>query len=96
MHDLRDIAIANLKHSKETKKTCIKYGYTTLLMIVIWSVTGMGYFWPAWVITAFAISLLVREKQYRLRIQLKRSNTLNETEIENEINRIRSQEEKNS
>ena len=96
MNNLRDLAIANIRHKKETKKTFIKYGYTTLLMIIIWLVTGMGYFWPAWVIAAFAISLLVRERQHQLRLQSKRSQTLNENEIEIEIDRIKRQEEKNS
>ena len=31
------------------------YGFTELVLIIIWAITGHGYFWPVWPLLAFAL-----------------------------------------
>ena len=55
------------KYNKDEQRDLAKrYIGTSALMIFIWFVSGGGYFWPAWVIASFAISILAREANKRL------------------------------
>ena len=58
-------------HKEEQKNLATRYIGTSALMIIIWYVSGRGYFWPAWVIASFMISILAREANKRL---IKRKN----------------------
>ena len=53
-------------HKEEQKNLIVRYTGTSIFMIFIWFVSGGGYFWPAWVIASFAISLLAREASKKL------------------------------
>jgi len=39
-------------------RTVVWFGMVSLLMIVIWALTGRDYFWPVWPILGFAIAIV--------------------------------------
>ena len=85
MTGLRDKAISNIHLRKEMQQTLLRYILLTFFMIFVWGITGKGYFWPAWVIASFLISLIAKIIKSRLWIDL---NGLSEVEIKQEITRL--------
>ena len=55
--NLRDEALARLKHRKGLKKQLKTYVITNLTLIVIWAMSGQGDFWPAWSIVFWGLAL---------------------------------------
>lgn len=41
----------------------------TVLLVVIWALSGAGYFWPIWVIAWWGIALTMRSAPRRLRLR---------------------------
>ena len=58
--NLRDEALARLKHRKGLKKQLKTYVITNLTLIVIWAMSGQGDFWPAWSIVFWGLALVIR------------------------------------
>jgi hypothetical protein len=46
-----------VKAKRDFKAHCVVYVMVNLLLVVIWAVTGPGYFWPIWPIAGWGIGL---------------------------------------
>lgn len=55
---LRDLAVASLKKKANFKRTALLFVAIWVLLLVIWAVTGMGYFWPVWPILGMGLALV--------------------------------------
>jgi hypothetical protein len=55
--DLRKEAVASLNRKRAFRQTVFAYLVVNALLIVIWAVSGAGYFWPVWVIGGWGIGL---------------------------------------
>ena len=55
---LRELAVASLKKKAGFKRTAVTFVIIWVLLIVIWAVTGQGYFWPIWVIFGLGIATI--------------------------------------
>lgn len=42
---------------------CVIFGFMSIFSILIWLVTGMGMFWPIWVMAAFVLTVFVESLQ---------------------------------
>ena len=42
---------------------CVIFGFMSLFSILIWLVTGLGMFWPIWVMAAFVLTVFVESLQ---------------------------------
>ena len=83
--DLRKEAVASLKRKRAFKQTAITYVLVNTLLIVIWAVSGAGFFWPAFVIGGWGIGLAFQGwDAYRHR------RGISEDEVAQEMQRLRS------
>jgi len=55
----RDAAIHRLNRKRGFFSYIVGAVVVSLLMVVIWALSGRGYFWPAWVMLAFVVGLVV-------------------------------------
>ncbi len=55
----RDAAIHRLNRKRGFVSYVVGAVLVSLLMVVIWALSGGGYFWPAWVMLAFVVGLVV-------------------------------------
>ena len=55
--ELRKEALASIKRKRAFKQTAVTYVLVNALLIVIWAVSGAGFFWPAFVIGGWGIGL---------------------------------------
>ena len=54
------------------------------MFIVIWAMTGGGYFWPAWILGLWAIGLILHAWDVFMR------KPVTDADVENELRRMRS------
>lgn len=54
---LREQAIHQIKRKREFGMACVGAVILWILMIVIWAISGQGYFWPAWVVLGTLVAL---------------------------------------
>ena len=52
----RDQIRKRLKNQQDFQNYLAVWGGVSLLVIVIWAMTGMGYFWPMWPIMGMGIA----------------------------------------
>lgn len=55
--DPRTAAIARLKAKQHLRYQAVVFAVLTVFFVVIWAVSGAGYFWPIWIIGGFAVAL---------------------------------------
>ena len=55
--ELRKSAIKAIKHRREFWNHVVAYCIVNIFLIVIWYVSGRGYFWPGWVLAGWGIGL---------------------------------------
>ena len=55
--DLRDEAIKSLKAKREFKAHLLAYVLVNTLLIVIWAVSGVGFFWPIFPLLGWGIGI---------------------------------------
>ena len=55
--DLRDQAVASIKRKQAFKQMVVAYVAVNALLILVWAVSGAGYFWPVWVLGGWGIGL---------------------------------------
>jgi hypothetical protein len=55
--ELREAAVHQLKRQREFGRHVVSYVVVNAMLILIWYVTGHGYFWPAWVLGGWGIGL---------------------------------------
>ena len=53
----RDVAVKRLKAKRDFRTHVAIYLIVNALLVVIWAVTGAGYFWPIWPIAGWGIGL---------------------------------------
>ena len=79
--DPRKEAIERLKARRELSTHVVSYLVVNTFLVVVWFLTGAGYFWPAWVLAGWGIGLVLHV--YTVFFQ----RPISETEIEREIGR---------
>lgn len=42
---------------------CVIFGFMSVFSVLIWLITGMGMFWPIWVVAAFILTVFVESLQ---------------------------------
>lgn len=42
---------------------CVVFGFMSVFSVLIWLITGMGMFWPIWVVAAFILTIFVESLQ---------------------------------
>jgi hypothetical protein len=55
----RQDAIERLRAKRDLSKHLIVFAVVNAAVVVIWVVTGAGYFWPVWLIAGWGIALLL-------------------------------------
>ena len=55
--ELRDMAIARLKKKSEFWSHVLAYVLVNAFLVVIWTVTGGGFFWPVFPLLGWGIGL---------------------------------------
>jgi len=56
-NDKRDAAIKRVEAKRAFRFHLALYGAVNLLLIVVWAITGAGYFWPMWPILGWGIGI---------------------------------------
>ncbi|HET8928507.1 MAG TPA: 2TM domain-containing protein [Microbacterium sp.] len=56
--NLRDQAISSLKAKRGFWNFLLVAVVISALMVVVWALTGMGYFWPMWPMFGLAIAVV--------------------------------------
>lgn len=57
LEEARETAVKRLQAQRQFKATLVSGVGVVLLMVVIWLLSGQGYFWPIWVMFGFGIAL---------------------------------------
>jgi hypothetical protein len=55
----RGAAIERLRAKRDLSSHVIVYLVVNAALVVIWAVTGAGYFWPVWIIAGWGVGLLL-------------------------------------
>ena len=55
--DRREAAVKRVKAKRDFKNHIAAYLIVNTLLVVIWAVSGGGYFWPIWVIAGWGVGL---------------------------------------
>ena len=59
-HDERRVAaIARIGDKRDFRNHALVYCAVNALLVVIWAVSGAGYFWPIWPIAGWGIALVL-------------------------------------
>ena len=56
-HELRTQAVHRLKSRHAFWRTAFTFLVVAGLLVVVWLLSGMGYFWPAWAMLGMGIAL---------------------------------------
>jgi hypothetical protein len=56
---LRNAAIGRLKVRHAFQVDVVSYVIINALLVVVWAVSGAGYFWPIWVMFGWGIGLVL-------------------------------------
>jgi hypothetical protein len=54
-----EAAIKRLRDRRALTQDVVAYVVINAGLIIIWALTGGGYFWPAWVLGAWAVGLVL-------------------------------------
>ena len=57
--DRKQAAIKRLEAKRGFSKHLVVYVIVNALLVVIWAVTGRGYFWPIWPLAGWGIGVAV-------------------------------------
>ncbi|MGZ4682655.1 MAG: 2TM domain-containing protein [Acidimicrobiales bacterium] len=55
----RAAAIERLKEKRSFSQDVVAYVVVNAFLVFIWAITGRGYFWPAWIMGAWGIGLVM-------------------------------------
>ena len=55
--ELRKLALVQVKKKRDFANHAITYVIVNALLLVIWALTGAGFFWPGFVIAGWGIGL---------------------------------------
>lgn len=82
--ELREQAIDSLKRKQAFRNSLISYVLVNAVLVVIWAVSGSGYFWPVWVIGGWGIGLAFQAYH-----AYGRSDTVTEAQVSEEMDKLR-------
>ena len=57
--DEREAARQRLQAKRDFGSHLVAYVVVNIFLVVVWAVTGAGYFWPIWVIGGWGIGLVL-------------------------------------
>lgn len=57
--DERDWARRRVERKHKLRADVVAYVVVNLFLVGVWAVTGLGYFWPGWVIAGWGVLLLL-------------------------------------
>ncbi|ABI45991.1 possible tRNA synthetases class I [Synechococcus sp. CC9311] len=83
-HDARHLAISRLSRKRAYRHQVINYLWVNGLLIVVWCLTGFGFFWPIYPLLGWGGALLIQG----WKITHPHRHSFSEAEINREINRI--------
>jgi uncharacterized ion transporter superfamily protein YfcC len=78
----RQIAIQRIRDKNDFKVHLLVYLLVNTMLVLIWAITGSGYFWPVWVIGFWGIGLVMHG------YTVYRGNQISEGEIDREMHRL--------
>lgn len=55
--DEREAAIKRLKAKRAFQANLASYVIVNTFLVIVWALSGRGYFWPAWVMAGWGIGL---------------------------------------
>ena len=55
----REQAIERLKEKRDFRTHVVAYVVVDAFLVLVWALTGAGYFWPIWVIGGWSIGLVL-------------------------------------
>lgn len=55
----RQIARQRVEKRRKLHADAVAYVVINVFLVGVWAVTGMGYFWPAWVMAGWGVLLLL-------------------------------------
>jgi len=61
-HNLRERALKRLKKKREFSSHLVVYLGVNALLIVIWAISGAGFFWPVFPIVGWGIGILAHAR----------------------------------
>jgi uncharacterized membrane protein len=83
--ELREHAIKAIKRKRDFKAHVVAYVIVNAFLVVVWYLTGAGYFWPVWVIGGWGIGLAFNAWDAYGR----HADAISEAEIQREIDKRR-------
>jgi len=78
-----DQARKNLQRQRHRQNLLMAMVVVSVLLVVVWAIAGAGYFWPGWVIGAFAVVMVLRYARSQ-------RGPISREEVEEETHRIQS------
>ena len=84
--NLREKALANLKHRRGLQKQLKIYAITNVTLVIIWALSGRGDFWPIWSIVFWGLALIYQAWAFNFP-----EKQITEEDISQEVNRINSE-----
>lgn len=54
-----DRARVRVEKKRKFRGDCVAYVVVNAFIVGIWAATGFGYFWPAWVLAAWGLGLVL-------------------------------------
>ena len=57
--ELRQAARDRLEKRRDLANHAVAYAVVNAMLVGIWVITGAGYFWPAWVLLAWGVGLVL-------------------------------------
>jgi hypothetical protein len=79
-----DDARRRVQHKRDFRAGLVAYVVVNAFFVVIWLLTGRGYFWPGWVLAAWAVGILLDAYNTWVR------RPVSEADVERELRRTRS------
>ena len=83
--NLREKALTNLKHRRGLQKQLRIYVIANVTLVIIWSLSGRGDFWPIWSIVFWGLALVYQSWAFNFP-----EKPITEEDISQEVDRINS------
>jgi hypothetical protein len=80
--DLRSIATQRVHKRRDLGAHVVAYIVVNATVVAIWAISGAGYFWPAWLMLAWGVGLVLNAWDVFFR------RPVTEADIEREIDRL--------
>jgi hypothetical protein len=58
-HSAWQEARRRVQHKRDFRAGLVAYVVVNAFLVVIWALTGSGYFWPGWVMAAWGVGILL-------------------------------------